>query len=84
MGRQFQKEEIMKCPLCETGNLQEGTTTVTLEKEKTVIVFRNVPAFVCDQCGYAETDEDVTEHLLYLAREEAARVPREAFIQYVA
>jgi YgiT-type zinc finger domain-containing protein len=74
----------MKCPLCETGNLKEGTTTVTLERDGAIIVFKNVPAFVCDQCEYAETDEDITAKLLQIANAEAAKGEELRLVRYVA
>jgi hypothetical protein len=29
----------MKCIMCKNGDLQEGTTTVTLERDATIVVF---------------------------------------------
>jgi hypothetical protein len=45
---------------------------------------KGVPALVCDQCGEAYTDQQVTRRLLQIANEEAQKGPREEFIQYVA
>jgi YgiT-type zinc finger domain-containing protein len=74
----------MKCDICGNGELMEGTTTMMLQKDETIIVFRDVPAFVCDQCGEAYTDSSVTARLHQIVREEAARGLREGFIQYSA
>lgn len=41
----------MKCIACKTGDLADGTTIVTLEKDGAIIVFKDVPALVCTQCG---------------------------------
>jgi len=41
----------MNCLICKTGTTQQGTTTVTLERDTTVIVIKDVPAQVCDNCG---------------------------------
>lgn len=38
------------CPLC-SGNMVDGTTTVTTDLDFGVVVIRKVPATVCDQCG---------------------------------
>jgi YgiT-type zinc finger domain-containing protein len=51
------------CPLCPTGSLRTGTTTLTLERNGTTIVFKGVPADVCDACGEAYLDEDVSEEV---------------------
>jgi len=74
----------MKCVLCQNGDLREGTTTVTLERDLTIIVFKQVPALICGQCGEAYTDEEITTRLLEVVQEEAKKGPREEFIQYVA
>lgn len=74
----------MKCIMCRNGDIVPGTKTVMLEQDKTIIVFKGVPALVCDQCGEAYTDEDITDRLLHMLEEEAQKGPKEAFIQYVA
>jgi len=43
------------------------------EKDGTIIVFKNVPALVCDQCGESYTDRDVTAKLLQIVNDEAAK-----------
>ena len=74
----------MKCITCRVGETKPRTTTVTLEQDGTIVVFKNVPADVCQTCGEAYTDEEVTDHLLRIVEEEAKKGPREEFIQYVA
>jgi YgiT-type zinc finger domain-containing protein len=41
----------MKCVICKHGETTPGSTTVTLEKASSTIVFKGVPALICDQCG---------------------------------
>ena len=62
---------------------EPGTATITLEKDTTIIVFKRVPADICQTYGESYTDEDVTDHLLSIVTEDAKRGPMEAFIQYV-
>jgi YgiT-type zinc finger domain-containing protein len=62
----------MKCVICKQGETRSGTTTVTLEREGTVLVVRSVPAQVCQNCGEEYIDEDITAKLLQQA-EEAVR-----------
>ena len=38
-----------------------GTTTLTMERGEATIVFKDVPADVCDTCGEAFIDEDISE-----------------------
>ena len=63
----------MSCPICKTGKLVESRTTITLEKDATTVVFKHVPADVCDTCGEAFVDENVTARLLKDARQAANR-----------
>jgi len=74
----------MKCDMCENADFEEGTTTIMLKKDETIIVFKHVPALICTQCGEAYTESNVTAKLHQIMIEEAARGPREAFMPYVA
>ncbi len=62
----------MKCVICKHGETRAGHTTVTLERGDTVVVFKHVPAQVCDNCGEAYVSEEITAQLLDEA-EEAVR-----------
>lgn len=57
----------MKCVICKHGETQPSTVTVTLERDSTTIVFKNVPAMVCENCGEAYLDETTTTELLQAA-----------------
>lgn len=57
----------MKCTICKHGETQAGAVTVTLERGNTTLVFKNVPAQVCENCGEAYVDAATTEHLLHAA-----------------
>ncbi len=59
----------MKCMICKHGETREGTTTVTLEKGNSTIVFKEVPAQICDNCGEKYIDESTTKELLKKARD---------------
>jgi len=45
---------------------------MTLERDATTVVFKNVPAEVCQTCGEAYLDASTTRDLLHIV-EEAAR-----------
>ncbi len=65
MGIRFQEEKvIMKCVICKHGETQEGTATVTLERVNVTVVFKDVPAQVCTNCGEEYIDAQVTQQLL--------------------
>ncbi len=59
----------MKCVVCKQGETKEGVTTVTLTRGNTTAVFKEVPAAVCENCGEAYVDEEVTKELLKEAEE---------------
>ncbi len=54
----------MKCPICKHGYTRPGTATVTLERGASTIIFRQVPAEICDNCGEVFHSADVAEALL--------------------
>ncbi len=49
----------MTCPLCKTGSMKPGVTTVVLTKGDLTVVFKNVPALVCDDCGDYILEESI-------------------------
>lgn len=60
----------MKCLICKVGETREGRTVVTLRRGESTIIFKNVPADVCDNCGEYYLSEAITAELL--KRAEAA------------
>jgi YgiT-type zinc finger domain-containing protein len=55
-------ENVGRCPLC-GGEKQPGTTTFAVDLKFGVVVVREVPAFVCAQCGDACIDDPVAAKL---------------------
>ena len=53
----------MKCVICKQGTTHPGTATEVLERDGAVIVFRNVPADVCEVCGETYLDAATTSRL---------------------
>jgi YgiT-type zinc finger domain-containing protein len=66
----------MKCVICKHGETQPGSVTVTLERGGATLIFKGVPACICDNCGESYLDESVTMQLL-----EAAQVAQETGVQ---
>jgi YgiT-type zinc finger domain-containing protein len=54
----------MKCVICKHGDTAAALVTVTLERGPTTIVFKSVPADVCDNCGEEYVSETTTRQLL--------------------
>jgi YgiT-type zinc finger domain-containing protein len=48
----------MTCAICRIGELHPGKATVMVERGRTVVVVKEVPAQICDNCGeyYLESD----------------------------
>jgi len=61
MTSERSKTDRPQCPLCPAGTLREGTTTLTMERGEATIVFKDVPADVCDTCGEAFVGENISE-----------------------
>lgn len=55
-----------QCPLC-GGKVKQGTTTFTVDMKSGVVVVRNVPAFVCTQCGEDWIENSVSLELVKIA-----------------
>ena len=65
----------MKCVICKTGHTHPGIATVTLQRDNSVVVIRDVPADICEDCGeyylsepvakriYADADATVQRHV---------------------
>ena len=53
----------MKCVICKTGQTHPGITTVTLQRDKTVVVIRDVPAEICDDSGKYYLSEDIARRV---------------------
>jgi len=54
----------MECVICKNGMITDGKVTVTLEREGTVIVIKDVPAQVCQNCGEYFLSESMTIEVL--------------------
>lgn len=52
----------MKCFFCK-GEAVATTTKFIVDLGKCVVIVKNVPAMVCQQCGEASFDDDVAQQL---------------------
>lgn len=53
----------MKCVICKNGETEPGTTTFTLTRGATIIIVKDVPAKVCDNCEEAYVSGETSEQL---------------------
>lgn len=54
----------MNCSLCHTGNCEEGHVTTTLTRGEAILIVKNVPAMVCEQCGHYYLSAATTKEIL--------------------
>ena len=53
----------MKCVICKNGETAPGRATVPMTRESLVVVVKEVPAKVCDNCGEYYLDYVTTAQL---------------------
>ena len=63
----------MKCAICRNGQTVEGHITVVLERDQSTLIFKNVPAKICDNCGEEFVSAKTNRALLGKAEEAAGR-----------
>lgn len=57
----------MKCVMCKSGETLPGMTTQTLQRGESLVVVKDVPAHICQQCGEDYLDETISQQLFELA-----------------
>jgi len=63
----------MECVICKNGNTFDGITTIILEKDNSVIVIKDVPAKICENCGHYYLNEESASKVLAFAQETARK-----------
>ena len=74
----------MNCPMCRTGELKPGQTTVMFSRNETVFVVKGVPAEVCTQCGDYVLDETVADWISDRADSAVERGAEVEILRYAA
>ena len=74
----------MNCVICKNGTTAEGLVTVTLQRDSSIIIIKNVPADVCDNCGEYYLNGDVAESVLRIAEKATENNPEVEILQYAA
>jgi YgiT-type zinc finger domain-containing protein len=73
----------MKCVICKHGEPRPGTATVTMHRDATTIVVKNVPAEVCGTCGEYYLESDVARYLQEVGNAAVARGAEVEILRYV-
>ena len=63
----------MNCVICKQGETHPGVVTVTLQREKTTVIIKDVPADVCENCGEYYLSEETTRKVLAQAEAAASK-----------
>jgi YgiT-type zinc finger domain-containing protein len=74
----------MKCILCRSGETCPGKVTVTLERQATLVVIKDVPAAVCENCGEYYLSEPVAQRLYRQAEDAVERNAEVEILRYAA
>ncbi len=53
----------MQCIVCKNGTTKEGHVTVSVDRDSTVVVVRNVPASICTTCGEEYLDAEILKEV---------------------
>jgi len=54
----------MSCVICRNGTTQPGFATVTLQRNETTVILKQVPADVCDTCSEYYLSSEVAAQVL--------------------
>jgi YgiT-type zinc finger domain-containing protein len=74
----------VKCTLCRQGEAKPGLARVTLQRDETTVIFKDVPADVCENCGEYYLSEDITGRLLVRAEEAVRQGTEVEIVRYAA
>ena len=74
----------MNCVICKTGHTIPGKVTITLQRNESVVVIKDVPAQVCDDCAEYYLDEVVAARIYALAEDAVSRHAEVEVLRYAA
>ncbi len=74
----------MKCVMCRQGETQAGSVTITLPRGESTIIFKGVPAEVCENCSEYYLSESVTKELHSRAEEAVKNGAEVEILRYAA
>ncbi|MBK1631675.1 hypothetical protein CKO31_13150 [Thiohalocapsa halophila] len=74
----------MNCITCKNGRMFPGQVTVSLTRGETLVVIKQVPAQVCDNCGEYTLDADIAQRVYSQADTAAAHNAEVEILRYAA
>jgi YgiT-type zinc finger domain-containing protein len=74
----------MKCLICKIGETHPGLATVTVERNGTIVVIKQAPASLCDNCAEYYLDEPTAERVYSQTDNAVQRHVEVEILQYAA
>ena len=74
----------MKCVICKNGTTNPGRVNAVLQRNDCTIIFKDVPADVCENCGEYYLSEEVTNKILSRAEEAIKNGAEVEILRYAA
>ncbi|BAG03415.1 type II toxin-antitoxin system MqsA family antitoxin [Microcystis aeruginosa] len=74
----------MECVICKHGTTRSDFVTVTLERDNFIVILKQVPADICQNCGEYYLSESVTAEVLQKAEDAVNKGAEVEIIRYVA
>ena len=74
----------MKCVLCKHGETRPGEATVPLQRGATTVIFKGVPADVCENCGEYYLSDEVAGQVLERAEAAVSSGAEVEILRYAA
>ncbi len=74
----------MNCVICKNGTMNDGHVTVTLQRGESILVIKNVPASVCENCGEYTLHEHVAERVMQIAEDSVSKHVEIEVLNYAA
>lgn len=63
----------MKCAICRNGCTKPGDISIVLERDQATIVFKHIPAGICENCGEEYVSSKVNQEMLLRAEKAFSR-----------
>jgi YgiT-type zinc finger domain-containing protein len=74
----------MRCVICKSGDTAPGKVTVTLQRGETLVVIRDVPATICENCGEYYLDDAVASKVYGQGEDAVQRRAEVEILRYAA
>ncbi len=71
----------MNCLFCK-GDIEDKNTTFMVDLDNTIVIVKNVPSHVCEQCGEVSYGDEVMEHLQVIMDSVRTAITEIAVVNY--